>query len=611
MAERSNTLRMDHPVVITFLIIAVVTSMSLAAEVLKPLALAVLLSFALAPVSRFFERRGLPRGGAAALTVVLALGVFTFVGLVISSELWSLAERLPAYEGRILKKVEALMPKNETAADKLQRVLNDVGAKLDRPLIPKAQKDVVSVRILDEPTFRERLTGAVGPLLEPLAVGSMVLILVLFLLLKREDVSDRLVRLFGHHRISLTMRTMEDVGSRISRYLVMFTAVNSAYGLLVGIGLWLIGVPYPVLWGVLAALFRFIPYVGPAAAFLMPLLFAIAASSPGSWYEPLGVVILFGVIEIAATSYLEPVIYGKTTGVSALGLLVAAMFWAWLWGAMGLLLSTPLTVCLAVLGKYVPSLEIFGTLLSEEPALEPDVKLYQRLLAFDQDGAVELIDSAFKQHPRAMVYDTILIPVLARAKQDYAHGEIEDKDQAFLWRVIGDVLDDVQGTPQLALETLDSLEGGLNAEVLPGKIVGLASSDQNDRLVLRMLADVLGMLGNELEILPDTNATTLSSAEKAAGHEPDVVIVSHVPPTGSTAARYLVKKLRAGMPSTPIIAGFWHRQASEAPVAERLREAGATKVVFTVIEARERLNDLLRQRSPESVLDRKPAQVSV
>src|SRR5208337_1464878 len=221
---------MDHPVVVTFLILAVIGAMSLAAEMLKPLALAVLLSFALAPLAGFFERRRVPRA-----------------------------------------------------------------------------------------------------------------IAVLFMLMNREDVGDRIVQLFGQRQINLTTRTMGEIGQRISRYLAMITLVNAGYGLIVGLGLWAIGVPYAVLWGCLAAMMRFIPYVGAAVAFLLPLVFAVA-HFPG-WSQPLEVIALFGAVEVAL-NYLEPVIYGKTTGVSALGLLVAAMFWTWLWGLLGTLLSTPMTLCL-------------------------------------------------------------------------------------------------------------------------------------------------------------------------------------------------------------------------------------------------------------------------
>ncbi len=282
-----------------------------------------------------------------------------------------------------------IKPGQQSAAGRLRDLADEVTAKMEKPPYletrtrrPRSRRS----RSISRPSFQDRLRSATGPYLEFLGVGSFVLILVLFMLMGREGLSDRIVGLFGHRQVSLTTRTMQEIGQRISRYLATFALVNSGFGLVIGLGLWLIGVPFAVLWGCLAAMLRFIPYVGPAVAFILPLVFSFA-HFPG-WAKPLEVVALFAVVEAALTSFLEPVIYGKTTGISALGLLVAAMFWTWLWGTMGLLLSTPLTVCLAVLGKYVPSMWFFAALLNEEAELEPDVRFYQRLVALDREGAI-------------------------------------------------------------------------------------------------------------------------------------------------------------------------------------------------------------------------------
>ena len=304
-----------------------------------------------------------------------------------------------------------------------------------------------------QPSFRQRLETTVGPYIESLGVGSFVLILVLFMLMNREDVSDRLVRLFGQRRVSLTTKTMEEVGQRISRFLAVMVMLNSSFGLIIGLGLWAIGVPYAILWGFLAGTLRFIPYVGAAISFVLPLIFSIAFFE--GWREPILVFALFAVIETVANSFLEPIIYGKTTGVSALGLLVAAMFWTWLWGGLGLLLSTPLTVCLAVLGKYVPGLRFFATMLGEEPALEPGVRFYQRLLAMDQDGATAIIEEAMKKQHRIEIFEEYLIPTLARCERDRMQEDIDEREQVFIWRVIGDLLDDLAETPELTLEQRD------------------------------------------------------------------------------------------------------------------------------------------------------------
>jgi hypothetical protein len=311
------------------------------------------------------------------------------------------------------------------------------------------------------------------------------------MLMGREELSDRIVGLVGHRQVSLTTRTMEEIGQRISRYLATFALVNSGFGLIIGLGLWLIGAPFAVLWGCLAAMLRFIPYVGPAVSFILPLVFSFA-HFPG-WAKPLEIVVLFAVVEATLTSFLEPVIYGKTTGVSALGLLIAAMFWTWLWGSMGLLLSTPLTVCLAVLGKYVPSLWFFTALLKEDINLEPDIRFYQRLLARDREGAIEIVNAALKQRPRVEVFDDILIAALARSEDDVARDQLDGTMQAFVWGVVGEVIDSLEGVPDLSLTAMAmpaaggaGTEGEVSASQ-PVVILGLVADDNSDALALRML----------------------------------------------------------------------------------------------------------------------------
>ena len=497
MPARRNIFTPDHPIVIAFLVFAVIGFVWMASEFLKPLALAVLLSFALAPLAGFFERRGLPRALAVVLTIVLALGVLGGITYKVGEQLTMLAhdtKDLQKYGEHIKAKLRWLKPQQENALMRLTEVGRDVAQTIEEP--PHLD-GVQPVSIVSEPTFTNRLQAAVGPYLENLGVVSFVLILVLFMLNNRDDLSDRIVRLFGQRRVSVTTRTMDEVGQRISRYLGMFSLVNSGFGLIIGLGLWMIGVPYAVLWGVLFALLRFIPYVGPAAAFALPLLFSFAYFD--GWREPLLVVALFGTLEILANSFLEPVIYGRTTGVSALGLLVAAMFWTWLWGGLGLVLSTPLTVCLAVLGKYVPGLGFFAILLGEDDPLEPDVRFYHRLLAMDQEGALATVETALKQQPREVVFDEILIPALSRAEHDRARDEIDPSEQAFIWRVVGDLIDDLEETPATDMKALSaaSADAAKCNEDLPDgcrpstRLLGIAANDHADFLALRMLAVLL------------------------------------------------------------------------------------------------------------------------
>ena len=579
---------MDHPVVVTFLILAVIGAMSVAAEVLKPLALAVLLSFALAPLAGFLERKRVPRAIAVILTVALALGTLSGIGYVVVRQLSTLAYQLPDYQKEIQKKVDFLKPSDDTALRRAQNVAGDLAKSLDTPVV--AGHEAMDVRVLEQPTFRQRLQGAVGPYLEFIGVGIFVLILVLFMLMNREAVGDRIVQLFGQRQINLTTRTMSEIGQRISRYLAMITLVNSAFGLTVGVGLWLIGVPYAVLWGCLAAMMRFIPYVGAAVAFLLPLVFSIAYF-PG-WRQPLEVVAFFGAIEVAL-SYLEPVIYGKTTGVSALGLLVAAMFWTWLWGLLGTLLSTPLTLCLAVLGKYVPSLSFFATLLGEEAELDQNIRFYQRLVSLDQDGATAVVEAALKERPRAEVFDQILIPALSRAGRDAARGELEETDMVFIRRVIGEILDDLEGTEDLGSKTSatsgEGEPGQANGEAVspPFVVAGVAASGTADALTLRMLGQILVPSSCTLVNIEGAGSP-MQLAERVAEVSPAMVILSHLPPEALAQARYQVRRLRSRFSGLAIVVGRWGEADSDA-ASQGLSGVGATHVAFTLADARDQI----------------------
>jgi predicted PurR-regulated permease PerM len=579
---------MDHPAVRTILILAVIAAMSLAAEVLKPLALAVLLSFALAPLAAFFERLRAPRAVAVIFTVFLALGSLSGIGYVVVRQLSTLAYELPNYQKEIQRKVNFLKPSDDTALRRAQQVAGDVAKSFDTPVVQG--HEALDVRVVEEPTFRQRLQAAVGPYLEFVGVGCFVLILVLFILMKREDLGDRVVQLFGQRQINLTTRTMSEIGQRISRYLAMISLVNSGFGLTIGLGLSAIGVPYAVLWGCLAAMMRFIPYVGAAAAFLLPLLFSIAHFE--GWRQPLEVAAFFGAVEIALT-YLEPLIYGKTTGVSALGLLVAAVFWTWLWGLLGTLLSTPLTLCLAVLGKYVPSLSFFATILGKEAELDQDIRFYQRLVSLDQDGATAVVDSALKERPRAEVFDQILVPALSRAGRDAARGELEESDTAFIRRVISEILDDLEGTEDIRLTTsARSVEGEpVRANGKPAspqfEVAAVAATGTSDALTLRMLGQILAPSDCAL-VNVEGAGSPMQLAERVAAVSPKMVILSHLPPEALAQARYQVRRLRARFAGLPIVVGRWGEGASDA-ASQGLSGVGATHVAFTLADARDQI----------------------
>lgn len=608
MSVRRDAVTLSHPIIITFLALVVIAFMSYAAEVLKPLAFAVLLSFALAPVSRLIHRCGVPRTLAAALTVVFALALLGVVGYQVGQQLTAMAAKLPVYEDNLIAKLERFRPDGEGVLEKTTRVVHDVTqtlTKREKEGQPEEPGDrPIDVRVVAHPALQDRIRDVFGPTLEYLGSSAFILILVFFLLINREELTERLIRLVGTQRVTMTTKTMEEIDQRISRYLVTFALVNSTIGLVVAAGLRLIGVEYAMLWGVLAGLFRFIPYVGPGMAFLLPFAFSIASAPGADWQMPLMVLGLFAIIEIIANSYLEPVIYGKTTGVSSFGLLVAAMFWTWLWGAIGLLLSTPLTVCLAVLGKYVPGMSAFHTLLGEEPPLTPDVKFYQRLMAMDHDGATEMIDDLLKCRPRAEVFDEVLIPALSQAERDQARADIDERELAFVWRVIDDLLNDLAEAPEYDLKALSAACPPKNGPAAPEHvlscavtILGVPANDRADALVLRMLDVLLRPSGYTLTIVEEPK-TPLKLAEHVVDVKPALVIISHVPPDGLTNTRYQVRRLRARAADLLLLTGCWGPAAELQSAADPLKAAGSTGVLFRLQDARARIVELLEPAGP-------------
>ena len=603
MAAHRKTSPFNHPIVITFLIFAIIAFMYEASEVLKPLALAILLSFALVPISKLLERAKIPRVASVVLTVLIVMGALGAIGYEVGQQLNSLADKLPQYEDNINRKIRGMKPGEANAITKVQEVVGDVSKTLQ----PKKDADVQEVRVVTEPDFGAQVSKVAGPYIEGLGSAFIILILLLYLMINRENMSDRLIRVFGHGKISLTTRTIEEVGRRISRYLVMFAAVNSSFGLVIGLGLWAIGVPYALLWGFLAGSLRFIPYAGAATAFALPLLFSIATED--SWTKPIEIAALYGVLEVAANTFLEPMIYGKTTGVSALALLVSAMFWTWLWGGIGLLLSTPLTVCLAVLGKYVPSLGFFATFLREEVDLDPGVRFYQRLLAMDQDGASAVIDSVLKKHPRAEVFDKVLVPTLSMAERDFARGDVDEREQAFILRVTADVLEDLEGEPEIDLASLalanEATAAGVIRErdgtpevqaVAPPKVLALPANDATDVLVLKMLAHLLEPAKIPITIVEEVEAP-LKVVERIEAEAPDLVLISHLPPDGLTAARYLVRRIKARHPHTTIVVGRWDEARDAESAAEHLATAGASAMLGSLAEARDYLVGLSKPKA--------------
>lgn len=412
-----------------FALLVVVVILYAAREVLIPLALALLLSFALAPIVSFLRRRSVPRVLAVALSVSAAFAVIGLAALLVIGQVSSLATNIPTYQSNIIEKVRALREMGAAGGvlERLSGAVERVGAEIEKGTQPAAEQEPspLQVEVVNDEGPVEILHNIVVPLVSPFATSGLIIVVVIFMLLDRENLRDRFIRLVGYSDLHRTTEALEDAGTRVGRYLLMQLVVNTLYAIPVAVGLTLIGLPNAVLWGVLALFLRFVPYIGPAIAMVLPLFLAIAVA-PG-WSLVLWTAALFIVLELVSNNILEPWLYGSRTGLSPVAIIVAAIFWTWLWGPLGLLLSTPLTVCLVVLGKHVPQFAFFDVLLGNEPVLDMEERLYQRFLAGDADEATDHAEDCLRDDYLVDFYDKVGIPALLLAEQDRQRGALLDE----------------------------------------------------------------------------------------------------------------------------------------------------------------------------------------
>ena len=373
----------------------VVAALYLAKGLLVPLTLALLLSFLLSPVCGWFERHWLGRIPAVLATAFLGFAVLGIAAWTAVVQMSALAPKVPEYQRNLEAKLHSVNDYFIAAVHKVTRTAEDAGQNLpqaEQATAPQGTEErPFAVHVLS-PSLSplQFLGGTFGTLVEVLGSAGIVVMLVVFFLIRREDLRDRFIRLVGTGQVTLTTNMLEDAAKRVSHFLSMLALVNLTFGIAVGSGLYLIGVPNAILWGILAATLRFVPYIGSWIAATAPVCLAMAISA--GWLAPLLALGLFVVLELFCANVLEPWLYGRGTGVSAVAVVVAAVFWTWLSGIVGLLLATPLTVCLLVIGKHVPQLSFLHILLGNEPVFELKRRVYQRLLAGDQEAAGELVD---------------------------------------------------------------------------------------------------------------------------------------------------------------------------------------------------------------------------
>lgn len=575
-------------------LVLVVASLYWARAVLIPLALALLLTFLLQPIVEAIHRKGVSRAPAAALVVVLVSLVIGAVGWVVVTQFSSLAYELPHYKGNLKQKIDDLRSASRGSVfKKIQETMDELTREFEKnqPVTPTQQEPVAVL------TPGPSLLSYVPSLLEFLATASLVLGLLLFMLIAHTDLRDRLFRLVGYGRLTVTTKALDEAGRRISRYLLMQSIVNGTYGCAVSLGLCVLGVPYALLWGLLAAALRFIPYIGPPLGALLPVGLSLAVF-PG-WLKPLLVGGLFILLELITNMILEPWLYGRSAGVSKVALLVAIMFWTWLWGPVGLLLSTPLTVCLGVLGKYVPQLTCLGVLLSAEQVTELN-RYYQRLVARDQDGAVEIVAELLQTQTLTEVYDAVLVPALYYAKQDQQRNNLTPDEAHYVYQATYDLVEHL-GDPHTSTSasTMPVAQTEDTAAGLPPpvRILGCPAHDEADEIALQMLQHTLDSLRFAVEITRTAllTAEVLSLVEQTS---PAVICIGLVPPGGFAQTRYVCKRLRISFPQLPIIIGCWGSTAEEEEHLTLLRLDSLTYIGTTLLETRHQIMQLSQAHAP-------------
>lgn len=583
----------------------VVAALYLAKGLLVPLTLAVLLSFMMSPVCDWLERHGLPRIPSVLVTTVLGfamLGLLVWIAVVQVSEL---APQIPEYQANLKAKLHSTNAYAIAALSQVTGSEQDVGRSFppfDSTEEPQGTSDrPYSVRVLSSPlTPLEVFGGVFGAVLGALASTGIVVVLVLFFLIRREDLRDRFIRLIGKDQLTVTTRTLEDASTRVSRYLSVLFLLNAGFGFAVGVGLYWIGLPNAALWGIVAATLRFVPYLGPWIAAAMPIGLALAVSA--SWVTPLMTIGLFVVLELFSNNVMEPWLYGRSTGVSAVAVLVAAFFWTWLWGVVGLLLATPLTVCLLVIGKHVPQLSFLDILLSNEPAAGPAIRVYQRLVAGDQEEAVELVEDYCENRPLVEVYDTMLISALALAETHWQRGEIAQGRHEFILQSVKEIIQE-QGAPGQEIVADDGDDppdeaGGNSSPVAATNRAGLRvlclpARCEADEIAGTMLSQVMATPDCRVEVVP-VACSAGELIDLVRKRNAEVVCISAMPPSAVMRARTLCKRLRGLAPAGNLVVGLWHAQGDLSKARDRIGLGTDVHVVATLAEAREQIRLLVQ-----------------
>ena len=570
--------------------VLIIAALHFAQGLFMPLALAALFSLLLLPLVKGVERLRVGRVVSilvVALTALLAIGAF---GWITIRQVADLGKNLPEYKGRVLARAGSLGPVGRVIKQ-AQSALAEVGDEIaaSTAVAPTRENATTATKVEIVPSppkpleiIGRALVSGVGTL----GTTVFVLILVIFILIYHVDLMSRLVHMVGDSRVSVTTQTVTEAVHGVSRYLFLQAAVNAGFGILVALGLWALGLPNALLFGMFAALFRFIPYVGTWVAALLPFLLSVAVA-PG-WTQPLTILGSWIVAEILIANIVEPWVYGSKTGLSPLAMILAAFFWAWMWGGTGLLLAIPLTVSLVVLGKNLPQYAFLQTLLGSEAPLEPNkVQLYHRLLALDQQETVELVDRFQAEKPPHEVYDGLLLPALCMAEADRQQGRLDEEQETTMLQNISDLLQDLGERFE---EEVKRGEGApAETPSFVPRIVCLPAARPADRVAASMVTQLLAGKGWRMDTVPE-NATAGEKVDFIADLVAHLVVISAVPPSSLIQVRYLYKRIRRIHPKVAIVIGLWNDPGDPEVLRKRIAPDSDAHVVTTLTEAVEEIS---------------------
>lgn len=580
--------------------VLVVAVLYWAQAVLVPFALAILIAFVLAPPVNWLQR-WVGRVAAVLLVATLVFAALGLAGLALTWQMDQLVDDLPVYRANIRTKIaDVRLAGRGSGVEKLQETFEGIKTDMETSDAPKGAVPRPLV------VTSNQVTGFLGfawlgPVVGPLTTAALVAAMVIFMLLQRRDLRNRLIGLIGLGELATTTKAFDEAGTRVSRQLLMQSLVSLLWGIAAFAGLYFLHVPYPLVWATVGAALRFIPYIGPVLGAGAPLLVSLAALE--GWTGPLTVLALFVVLELLTNLVLETVLYAGAVGVSQVVLLVSVAFWTWLWGPLGLLMASPLTVCVVVLGKHVPGLAFVGLLMDDTPGLAAEYGFYQRLVARDQSEAAELIDSHIETGPPASVYDALLLPALSYAERDRLEHRLSSEEDAAVIDATRELIADAAEIIRRHAETEPRGTAVVPAPLEPReplRVLGYAVNGAADEVALAMLAHLI----DDLPIAMEITAARMQAVELVSlvsDRKFSVVCFADLPPSSSSKTRYLVRRLRSTLPELRIAVGRWAPPALADESTQTLLDAGADHVASLLIESRDYFGGLLEVPRPLSI----------